>query len=460
MRSFAVLLTICTLAGCGSKSSDKGPSAGVPLSIKSPEALNESADKDLNASVDNPAIVQLIQKAQTAAAEGRNAVAVEALSQAIGIDARNSQLFQMRADVYALMGENANARADFSLAIECDQQNAELYNIRGYFLMTRGAVNDAVKDFNKALELNPQFAAAFNNRGLVRLSKQEYKEAIADFEKAVDIDRKYADALNNRGFAYMKNGDLDAALVDLKATVKLKPDYTAAWNNCGLVYMQQEKYDDAIAAFSEAVRLAPFDVRWLNHRRGAYQKVERFEEANADARKIRWLAELNQLTQQTSVRPGDAEVWMARAEHLAQGAEHAAAVQDFSRALKIEPANIEALNGRAQAFLNAGEARKAIADCDVSLITQPSTTAFALRGDAWFSLKNYDQAIQDFEAGQKFDESVAEAYRQRAAVRKQNGEQELAQQDLKRASEIAAALNGQLEQKSAQRKPLPFPDDR
>ena len=48
--------------------------------------------------------------------------------------------------------------------------------------------------------------------------------------------------------------------------------------------------------------------------------------------------------------------------------------------------------------MKLGDAGKAIADCDESLIAKPNSTAFSIRGDAWFTLANYDQAIEDFEA--------------------------------------------------------------
>ena len=220
--------------------------------------------------------------------------------------------------------------------------------------MTSGMVEQAAADFNQAIKLDATLSAALNNRGLIALSRQEYAAAESDFAKAVELDRKYADAVNNRGFARMKLGKLDEALVDFKATIQLNPEYTTAWNNLGLVHMQQEKYPDALQAFSEAVSLAPTDVRWLNHRRAAYLKLEKYAEASADAQQIRWLSGLTQLTQQAFSKANSPDVWILRANHLVEGSEFGAAVQDYSRALAVAPGNINALNGRAYAWLKTG----------------------------------------------------------------------------------------------------------
>ncbi len=463
MRWIVLSITLLAFTGCGSKSSDSGaPTAGVPLSISNPSKEVAGANKQptpLAESVANPAIEKLVAKAKAGVVAGKAAIAVEALSQAIGIDPKDPTLFRMRADVYALMGEYANARADFSLAIQSDSENAELYNVRGYFLMTRGATNDALADFNKAMELNPQLAAAWNNRGLVKLSSSEFEAAEADFKKAMELDSKYVDAVNNLGFVRMKMGKLDQALADLKVAVNLKPDYTTAWNNYGLVCMKQENYAAAVDAFSEAIKLAPLDARWLNHRRAAYLKLERFEEATADANRVNWLAGLAQLTNHASQKANDPNAWIQRAKHLSSGSEFGAAVQDYSRALALEPANLAALNGRAYAWFQTGELQKAIADCDESLVVKPTTAAFSVRGDAWLALKNYDQAIEDFEAADRFDQVVAEAYRKRAEVRQAAGEAQLAQGDLQKAEQILAGAAGTTDETVPKSKPIPFPEE-
>ena len=456
VRLLCVSLICLIFVGCGSDSAD-GPSAAAPvtLSIPSPEAADAAVKEDADA-ITNPVVEQLKNRARESVAAGEPGPAIEALSQAIGLAPQDSQLFHLRADVYVLLREFANAQADYSLAIQADPQNAQLYNVRGYFLMQQGAANDAIADFTKAIALDSQFAPAFNNRGLVRLAMQDYAAALDDFQQAVSLKRDYADALNNRGFTHMKLDDFTEALQDLKQVLKLNPDYTTAWNNCGLVYLKQEKYSDAAEAFSEAIRLAPFDTRWLGHRRTAYQKAGRFEDANADSRRIRWLAELTSLT--NTAAGNGAQGWIRRAEHLVEGEEFEAAVQDYGRALRLAPDSTTAMNGRAMAWLKAGDLPKAIADCDVSLVNQPTQTAYSIRGDAWLALGNYDQAIADLEAGQRFDSAVADAYRQRASQHRNDGNTELAEADQARAAEIEAALAGQLDTAEAGRQPLPFPE--
>lgn len=449
MRQTLLILAVITAAGCGSNSDDtQKSSGGVPLSINSPAAADGDAagtgKPEIGKVVSSQAVKELIERAELAAGTGRNAVAIEALSQAIGVNPDDARLFRLRGDVYVRMGENANARADYSLAIQTDPNDAELYNVRGYFLMTHGAAGSAAEDFEKAKSLNPKLAIAWNNRGLVYLADKDFESAEEQFAKAIELDADYVDAWNNRGFTRMKAEKWKDALADLQQAVTIDPNYVTAWNNSGLAYMQQESYENAAKCFSEAMRLSPLDARWVSHRRSAYLKLDKFDEATEDAQRIQWINELAKLTQTAAARPGDPQNWLRRAEHLIKGGEFKGAVQDYSRVLALAPGNTAALNGRARAYLKTGNHKSAIADCDESIISDSSSTAYSVRGDAWFALKQYDRAVQDFESARRFDSVVAEAYRQCAAQHKAAGDTAAAQAALTRAQEIKDGLAGRL----------------
>ena len=443
-RALFALGFVLLTAGCGSenKSADTG-SAGIPLSISGNQtpkatATTDSAEKTISQYSDG--VLQLLKKANNAVIAGQHAVAIEALSQAISVAPEDASLFRMRADVYVLHGENANARVDFSTAIRLAADNADYYNYRGYFLMSQGLSKEAVADFEKAIQLNPTHAASLNNRGLVSLTTGDFKSAEADFSKAIDGDRKFADAWNNRGFARFKLEQYELALSDLQQALRIKENYVTAWNNSGLVHMQQEKYEDALKAFARAAELEPMDVRWLNHHRAALIKLNRFAEAQQDANRLTWLEELQTLTQQASSNSRNPAAWIFRGRHLMHGSQYGAAIQDFTRALIVNPGNADALRGRAFAWMATGELQKAMLDCDESIVVQSSQEAFSLRGDLWMRLENFDNAINDFETAGRFDEQVAVAYEKRADIRRVTGESEGAKTDTQRAHEIRDAM--------------------
>ena len=444
MRCIVIaVLALVMLSGCGSDSkSGESNSGGIPLSITGSNPGTQQPEISKLPTVEQyaQAVKQLMQKANAAVVAGRNPVAIESLSQAIGVNPDDASLFRMRADVYSLQGEYANARADFSTAVRLSPDNADLYNFRGYFLLSQNLTAEARADFDKAVQLNAKHSAALNNRGLLSLATPDFKAAEADFTRAIEADRKYSDAWNNRGFARMKMDQLDTALTDIKQAIRLNDKYVNAWNNCGLIQMQQQNYEDARTSFSRAVELDPMDARWLNHRRAALIKLNRFADAQKDNQKIEWLAGLTELTQQAGRDARNPNAWMTRARHLMRGSQYGAAVQDFTRALIVSPGNHEALSGRAFAWVETGDFQKAMLDCDESLVAKPTQEAYSLRGDLWLRLENLDQAIADFESAGRFDEQVAVAYEKRSTKHREAGAGKEAEADTARAKEIREAM--------------------
>ena len=443
MRLTAIaLLTAVAVTGCGSDSKNaESRSAGIELSIPNTSQPKPSADA-AKATINqySEAVRQLIQKANAGVVAGRNNVAIESLSQAIGITPEDATLFRMRADVYALQGQNANARADFSTAVRLAPSNPDLLNFRGYFLMSQGLMDESRKDFDQAIELNPKHAAALNNRGLLALTSKDYKAADTYFSSAIDADRKLSDAWNNRGFARMKLEQYEPAMSDIKQALHLKDDYVTAWNNCGLVAMLQQNFEEAEKAFARAMQIDPMDPRWVNHHRAALIKQNRFAEAQKDAQKVEWLNQLTTLTQQAGRNARDPRTWIGRGEHLMNGKQFGAAIQDFSRALTVSPGNPVALFDRATAWARMGDFQKAMIDCDESLVAQPSKEGYSLRGELWLQLDNPGQAIEDFETAGRFDDQVAQAYEKSAEKRRVAGETAEADADTAKAKELRDAM--------------------
>lgn len=449
MRRLSLILLPALLSiGCGGNEepASSQETAPVSLAIPSPQPAEKiSTPSAPEAAVSgrkkySPEIVILLQRARAAVTQGRHAGAIEALSQAIGSTPDDSSLFRMRADVYALAGENANARADFSTAIRLAPDSADLLNARGYFLMTLGIPADALQDFDAAISRNPQHTAALNNRGLLQLAAGQYETCVKDFSKAIAADSEFMEAWNNRAYAHLKSGNLNDAMSDVRQAIRIREDYPTAWNNCGLIAMEQEDYREASRAFTRAIELSPLDIRLLQHRREAWLKLERFQEAGQDAAKIRWLQELEQLTAATGKSRGNPALWIRRGEHLMAGSEFGAAVQDFTRAILLQPKNPPALTARARAWLAMGDTEKALLDCDQALSIEDYPEARSLRGDLYLAAGKAAEAVADFETAGRFDQAVAAALTLLAEQQTEAGDTAAAAVSRRKAASITDAL--------------------
>ena len=462
MRIFCITLCLLVVTGCDSESLQQQAetteqAAGVTLAIMNPDAQQQSRSNAITLDAEQQhAVEQLIAQARNAVSGSQNRLAIEALSQGIGIDPSDVRLLRMRADIYALSGELANARADFSSAILAAPSDAELRNIRGYFLMTHGVPDDALKDFAAAIKLDPELAVAWNNRGLIYLQQAEYDKAVEQFQAAVECDREYVDGWNNLGFAIMKQGNPGQALPHIERALSINPKYITAWNNQGLIHLKTKDFEAACTAFTKAIEIAPLDPRWYMHRQVALRELKRFDDVAADEAEIGWINRLSQVTQHLNRDTQDVTRWIARGDCLMDGNQYAAAIEHYTQALYLQSDSTEALNARARGWATTGDLIKAIDDCETSIIIKPTLEALSIRGDAWLAMDNLDQAIEDFIAAERFDETVASTYRKRAKRHQSKGDKSAAEDDLRAAEEIEDAYSGRLSARNTE--PIPFPE--
>ena len=74
---------------------------------------------------------------------------------------------------------------------------------------TAAEPKEAIEDFNRAIQLYPEYAAVYNNRGNVLLGVGAVREAMKDFDRALVLAPGYAAAFSNRAGAHMRLGQID-----------------------------------------------------------------------------------------------------------------------------------------------------------------------------------------------------------------------------------------------------------
>lgn len=414
------------LSGCGSKN-DPAPEAASNAK-ESSVAANPKADALVKESVD------LIQKRQFNEA-------ITKLSEAIKIDPKCSEAYFQRAGILADAGKDRFALTDYTKAIEINGKDVRFFNMRGLFLLTRRQYENAVQDFTTAVQIDPKYVQAYNNRGLVHLAQSNYSDAIADFNRSVEIDATYIDGFNNRGFAYYQAGNDGKALLDFNKTIELNPKYVNAYNNRAMLYVRNKKYRQAAVDFTSAIEFDPNNIKHYQNRAAAYLELGQKEQAQADLAQVKWLAKLDDLNAAVSRKPNEPKSYIQRANHLAQGGREEIALANFEQAINVAPTSVEGLNGRAQFWFEQGQFAKAISDCNQAIdvlkrSNEWNRRTFSIRGESYLKLGKYDEALADFQATERLDESVALAYYGRAQQRHKRGDTAGSQADLELARQI------------------------
>jgi tetratricopeptide (TPR) repeat protein len=257
-------------------------------------------------------------------------------------------------------------------------------------LMERAAVA-----FRQAAELKPeQFQGSW---GLARLHQhsQQLSASVEEFDRAITKAERLRETgqlerptlvqlYRQRSQLHRQRGDQAAALGDCDQALRLKPSAEDHAERGRILY-QCQRYDEAVAAYDAALALQPHYVEIYRWRAEALLKQENYWGA-ADGLD-RYLAQ--------GGRPG-CDFYQLRGWTWAKLNHFAEALEDFDRALALRPdSHTHALRG----WLNLVERRApqiALDDFQAALRLDPQNSdAYNGRGFARVSLGQYRAATED-----------------------------------------------------------------
>jgi tetratricopeptide (TPR) repeat protein len=151
---------------------------------------------------------------------------------------------------------------------------------------------------------------------------------------------------------------------------------TFAYNKRGLGFLDLKQYDKALADFDEAIRLLDFysDAYW--GRAKAYAAKGDHARAAADEAKA------------ISLQPAPAGAIIRHAQGVTEmrRKRYDRAIDEFDRALKIDPHHIKSLSDRGETHLGLGQLDRALSDFDRVVALAP-TDAVAHNDKAWTLLR-------------------------------------------------------------------------
>jgi len=418
-RNLTLLVLAATLAGCGNSEPQKSTAQ---------TAAATSADSSANA-VPARTYEQLLAAAEEHVKNRQLNGAVRDLSQAIAQNPSRTEAYIRRAAICSEAKLLTQAITDMSAAIRLAPDDAKLLNTRGYFLLLSKQYDRAESDFSDAIGLDLAYAQPYNNRGLIWVAQGKYEQAVKDFDNALKAKPDYLDAHNNRGFALLQMDQAQAAVEAFTRVLELDSKYMNALTNRARAHLKLNQPVNAIADFTAAIEIEPDAPQYYSSRAEAYLADGNQSAAAKDLAHVEWLQTLTDLNLRIARSPRDANIWAARGLHLLAEHRLEEAGKSFQNALTVVPDHLQAMIGRAKLALENGDYAATISDCTEILKRDHSYETLSLRGDAQFALKNYGEAIADYEAARRFDERVADAYRKRAAQFRERGDEDLAKAD-------------------------------
>jgi tetratricopeptide (TPR) repeat protein len=161
-------------------------------------------------------------------------------------------------------------------AIEIDPKNGNAYNIRGWAHYASNMLNEAIADYDKAVSLKlkgQQLAWTYNNRSVAYRDNNERDKAISDATMAIKINSKFPEAYNSRANGYLDKRDWKKALEDLNRALRLRPNYGSALYNRALVYGQLGDLHQSERDWRKAIEHIPESSQWWGKAKACLELV-------------------------------------------------------------------------------------------------------------------------------------------------------------------------------------------
>jgi eukaryotic-like serine/threonine-protein kinase len=295
-------------------------------------------------------------------------------------------LWTQRAEIQSLLGRADDAEQSLRSRNDFPPTARNLVSLAGEQLF-HGRYSDALALLQKARRLDPADFWVWFDLGVCHEALAQDAEAAACFGTCIALSPRFAPAHYKFGTTRLRQGLPVESLAALDDAIRLDETLVPAWFDRGLARIALKQYDEAIADLSQAMQRGATPARVLAARARARELAGDREGAQRDLQEC--------LRQE----PTDETGWIARG--LARMAkEPDAALNDFNRALAINPRSLPALQNKAHVLAQkpAGTANSIRVLGELLAIYPDFLPARGGRGVLFARLGKRTEAIQDAEA--------------------------------------------------------------
>ena len=267
-------------------------------------------------------------------------------------------------------GRTDKALAALDDVVKQYPNNPDAYFLRGSLKMQADPAQ-ALSDFNKVIELKPDSGPAYNQRAVLRLVNNDTPGALKDLDAAIAHNFKDDSVYYLRGQLRWEVGELNAALADLDEAIKLNPNNPRHYSTRGELLLTLKQIDRGLADFDYLLKWYETDPS----ARPAPAKPQPAVPPKSDSKEF-----VVEMAQQTvneapgakAMAPLISSAYVNRGLIMHNRGNHVAALADFDKAIRIDPANMWARYHRANEYESKGDLAAALADIDKAIQIDPN----------------------------------------------------------------------------------------
>lgn len=352
--------------------------------------------------------------------------ALEILSSILSEDSKNKYALYKKGEVLAEMGYYKKALDNYNYSVSLYPYCSECYRKRGYyyaFYLDSANYKKAINDLNKSIQLDSNNCKSYSNLGDIYFVLKDYEKALYNYNISVEIEPLNPVWLEDRIDIYILQNNYKDALNDLNKTIELYPESSYYFNNRADFYWDYlEEYDLALKDYAKVIDLnndSYQTARAINNRAIIY--INQGEDKLA----------IEEYSKAIIIEPTEPLCYSNRARRWQHLGDYTKALNDFTKSIELETDNTEWYVYRAECYQEMGDLTSALKDYDKMIDLNPSSSFnYNNRADFyWDYLDEYDLALKDYAKAidlNSDDLEVARAINNRAIIYSTKGEDKLA----------------------------------
>ncbi len=247
------------------------------------------------------------------------------LDQAVKTDPSNVEARQARALLRLQNNDVSGGVEDLKALLKQDPTNQAVAQVAVEQLVNLDRTEDAIALLSETLQANPS-EGLYRLRGIIYRAEGKEEEALADFSKALAMQPKDPVSLLQRAEISLGRRDIKSAKRDLNEAIRVEPrvaDSVAAVRVRCYIAVEEGRLADAINDMNLIVQANPDDAFWILQLANLYLQDKRPRKA------------IELATGVLKRDPENVSALRTRADTLLGLGDHAAAIKDYERAIKV-----------------------------------------------------------------------------------------------------------------------------
>jgi tetratricopeptide (TPR) repeat protein len=267
-------------------------------------------------------------------------------------------------------------------------------------------------ELKKAIEADPGNYTNFWKRAAINDHFERYQQAISDYSQVIALKPNYVEAYINRAVDYAILEDYTRAFTDLKEAIKLEPNNVLSYLNRSYCHFRLKTYEAAFQDVSRAISLYPyFPNSYLLRAR-----------INLDSGTVSPLQVGLDATRAIELDPENVEAYMVRGELFTIIDRKKRALADFTKAIYLQPNDFRPYYFRGETYFSYGDSQSALEDLNKAIELAPDVPElYYLRSCTLLRLDFLVGALEDADTFMRLAPEDPAAFYQRGLAHLYNG---------------------------------------